>query len=143
MKKISKKWLAVAGLAVATALLAGFTLRGNSAPQYVTQKVERREKIRIERVRVEGRVLLGGEGVDVAADRVDRLGDVLGGPGRGSLEQEVLEEVRDARLCVRLVTRSGADPEPERDRPDRRHRLGHDADARVELRERVALPGHG
>src|SRR3954471_3205840 len=41
MKKISKKWLAVAGLAVATALLAGFTLRGNSAPQYVTQKVER------------------------------------------------------------------------------------------------------
>src|SRR5438067_3357655 len=41
MKKISKKWLAVAGLVVATALLAGFTLRGDSSPQYFTQKVER------------------------------------------------------------------------------------------------------
>ena len=41
MKKIRKKWLAVAGLVVATALLAGFTLRGNSTPEYLTQKVER------------------------------------------------------------------------------------------------------
>ena len=56
----------------------------------------------------------------------------------------MLEEMRDARLRGRLVTRSGADPEPEGNRADRGHRLGHDPDAGVELCELVALPSsHG
>ena len=41
MTKIKRKWLAVAGLMSAIALLAGFTLRGDSSPQYLTQKIER------------------------------------------------------------------------------------------------------
>ena len=45
---------------------------------------------------VEGGVLLGGEGVEVAADLVDRLGDGRGRSVGGALEQQVLEEVRRA-----------------------------------------------
>jgi HlyD family secretion protein len=41
MKRLRKTWLAVAGLVLAIAVLAGFTLRGDAAPQYLTQRVER------------------------------------------------------------------------------------------------------
>ena len=39
-----------------------------------------------------------------------------------ALEEQVLDEVRDARLRVGLVARAGADPEAERDRADARER---------------------
>ena len=42
---------------------------------------------------VESRVLLGGEGVDLASDRVDHLGDLTGRPIVGALEEQVLEKV--------------------------------------------------
>src|SRR5581483_5115570 len=50
-----------------------------------------------------------------------------------ALEQQVLEEVRDASLGRRLVARAGADPEAERDRAHRRQRLGHDPHASRKL----------
>ena len=50
----------------------------------------------------------------------------------GALEQQVLEEVARARELVGLVARPGADPEADRDRAQLRHRLGDDAQPRVE-----------
>jgi len=47
---------------------------------------------------VEARVLLGGERVELPADRVEGDRDVQGGALRGALEEEVLEEVRAAVL---------------------------------------------
>ncbi len=73
---------------------------------------------------VEGRVLLGGEGVEVAADLVDRLGDGRGRSVGGALEQQVLEEVRRPARLVRLVTGPGPDPEADAHRADVRHPLG-------------------
>ena len=66
-----------------------------------------------ERPHVEGRVLLGRVGVHVAAYRVDLLGDLACGPFRRSLEEEVLEKVRDPRLLGRLVARAGPDPDAD------------------------------
>ena len=77
--------------------------------------------------RVVRRVLLRGEGVHVAADAIDRLGDLRGPSGLGALEQQVLEEVRHAGQLGRLVTRADADPDARRHRPRAGHALSDDA----------------
>ena len=58
---------------------------------------------------VEGGVLPGGEGVHLAADRVDGLGDLARRAALGALEQQVLEEVRRAG---QLVAASSRPPTP-------------------------------
>ena len=78
---------------------------------------------------VEGRVLLRGEGVAVAAHLVELLGDGRGGAPLGALEEEVLQEVRRPGELAGLVTRAGADPVGDRHRADIRHGLGDQADA--------------
>src|SRR5581483_5658541 len=78
---------------------------------------------------VERRVLLGGEGVHVAADGVDRLCDLTRLPAIRALEQQVLEEVRRPRRVTRLVTRAGADPEAGRHRGQLAPLLGDDRQA--------------
>jgi len=60
---------------------------------------------------VVGRVLLGREGVQIAADAVDRRGQLPGSPGLGALEQQVLEEVGDARQRFGLVPRADGHPD--------------------------------
>jgi hypothetical protein len=57
-------------------------------------------------------VLLGGERVEVAADRVELLGDLLRGTPPRALEQQVLEVVRGACLRRRLVARADVHPDP-------------------------------
>ena len=66
-------------------------------PHDVGEDVEAELEVVVEHARVERGVLLGGEGVHVAAHRLDRLRDVACRPGVGALEQQVLEEVRGAR----------------------------------------------
>ncbi len=75
-------------------------------------------------------VLLGGEGVHLASDRVDRLGDLAGAARLGALEQQVLQEVRCARHLGGLVAAAHRDPEAGGDRARLGHPLGDDADAR-------------
>ena len=69
-----------------------------------------------EHLRVVAGVLLAGERVEHAADRVDLLGDLRRRPPLGALEEQVLEEVRDARLLARLVARAVLHPDADRDR---------------------------
>jgi hypothetical protein len=71
--------------------------------QHVGQDVDRQLEVAVERPGVEAGVLLGGEGVGLAADRVHQLGDVPGRAALGALEQHVLEEVRGAREAWGLV----------------------------------------
>src|SRR5205814_73987 len=77
--------------------------------------------------------------IQLAAQSVEDLGDLLSRVGTGPLEQQVLDEVGDARFRVRLVPRPGADPEPERDRADAADPLGDQPLAGVELGEDVLL----
>ena len=62
----------------------------------VRQDVDGKRQVLVEDLDVVAGVFLGGEGVHLAADRIDRLGDVLGRPRRRALEEHVLHKVRDA-----------------------------------------------
>ena len=76
-------------------------------------------------------------GVQLTAELVEDLRDLLRRVARRALEEEVLDEVRDAGARVRLVARAGADPEAERDRAHAGDALGDDALAGRKLGELV------
>ena len=78
---------------------------------------------------VEADQFLGGEGVQVAADGIDRPRDVLGRAVRGALEHHVLDEMGDAVLLRGLAARPGADPDPDGHGAHVRHGFGDDPHA--------------
>src|SRR2546430_11221149 len=77
---------------------------------------------------IEAGVLLRGEGVHLAADRVHRARDGLGGARLGALEDEVLDEVGHADAALWLVPGAGLDPHADRHGPDVLHPLRDDTD---------------
>src|ERR1043166_3094263 len=79
----------------------------------------------VENFSVETNELFRSECVEIAADRINRARDVLGGPGLGTLEQHMLDEMRNAVLFRRLAAGSAADPDSHRNRTDMRHGLGN------------------
>ena len=106
---------------------------------HVRHHVDRGLQVLVGDARVDDRVLAGGGRVQLAAERVEDLGDLLRAVRARALEEQVLDEVRDAGLRVALVARAGADPEPERDGAHLREALRDDAFARVELGHDVLL----
>ena len=90
--------------------------------------VDRHRQVVVEHPGVVAGVLLAGGGVRLAADGVERLGDVHRGAPRGALEQQVLEEVRRAVVAVGLVARADADPGADGRRAQARHVLGQHPD---------------
>ena len=99
--------------------LLGVELR---VAEHVDEDVERGVAVLGRALDVVARVLLAGEGVELAADRVDLAGDVA---RRRTvlrpLEEHVLREVRDAVGVLRLVARAGREHHEAGDRL----RLGH------------------
>src|ERR1700722_16452502 len=95
----------------------------------VGQHVESPRQMLVEHLGVETDQLLGGEGVQVAADGVHRARDIFGGAVGSALEQHVLDEVRNAVLVGSLTARTGADPYSYGDGADMRHDLADDAHA--------------
>ena len=89
----------------------------------------------IEDFEVVARVFLGREGIHLSADGIDGLRDVLSGSSRGPLEQHVLDEMSDAALLHRLVTRATSEPDADADRAHVRHPLGEESKT---IREHVA-----
>ena len=111
--------------------------------QHVGHDVERRLEVGVEDAGVDDRVLLGGGGVQLAAEAVEDLGDLHRRVARRALEQEVLDQVRDALLPAHLVARAGADPDADGDRAHRRDALGDDPLAAVQCCDRVSLHKRG
>ena len=95
----------------------------------VAQDVERERQVFAQHARVIGGRVDAGRGVEIAADRLDLLGDVLGAPPRGALEGHVLEEMGDAVLAFRLAAAAGADPDAERHGLDLGHGMAHHGEA--------------
>ena len=95
----------------------------------VGQEVNRERQVLVEHLDVEAGVLLGGEGVHLATDRVHRARDGLGGARLGPLEDQVLDEVGHAEAALRLVSGAALDPHPDGDGPDVLHPLRDDTDA--------------
>jgi hypothetical protein len=80
----------------------------------VAQDVERKRQILAQHTGVIGGGIDAGRGVELAADRLDLLGDVPRAPSRRPLEGHMLKEVGDAMLAGLLAPAAGTDPEPKR-----------------------------
>ena len=93
---------------------------------HVGHHVERDVDVVVGHARVDDGRLARRGGVELAAHRVEQLGDLHGVEPLRALEQQVLDEVRDAGLGDRLVARAGADPEADRRRADALDALGDD-----------------
>ena len=108
-------------------------LRERRREHHVAHHVHRRLEMVVGDASVHERVLARGRGVQLAAEPVEDLGDLERAEALGPLEEQVLDEVRDARLGRLLVPRAGADPVAHRSRPDVVEPLGDDPFTRVEL----------
>ncbi len=91
---------------------------GGATPveHHVADQVDGQREIAVEHVRVVAGVLLGGEGVQLTADRVHRLRDIDSRARRSGFEQQMLQEVRSTGHRGALVARSDAYPHPDRGR---------------------------
>src|SRR5689334_8376128 len=92
----------------------------------VGQHIERERHVRLHGAGVIGGHLDAGRSVELAADRLDLLGDLPGRAPLGALECHVLEEMRNAVLLGLLVATAAADPHAERRGFEMRHRVGDD-----------------
>ena len=101
----------------------------------VGKHVERERNIGPQNARVIGGGLDRGRRIEVAADRLDLLGDLARAAARGAFERHVLEQMRDAMLVRPLVAAAGADPYAERGGLQMRHRVGHDDKASGKTRD--------
>ncbi len=97
--------------------------------QDVGDDVDRERHVLLQHLGVVGRVLARGIGVQMAADRLDLLGDRPGVAAPRALEHHVLEEVGHAVDRRRFVAAAGLDPDADRSRLDRIHRVGRDPQA--------------
>ena len=123
-------------------LALGVDLRVGRAEQHLRQEVEGLLGVGVEESRVEVRRLLAGGRVHGGAEAVEDLRDLDRRVALGALEEQVLEEMRDAGLRRRLVPRACANPETQGDRAHRGDRLGDDPDAGVELGYLGLVGGH-
>ena len=82
-----------------------------------------------------GGVVVAGEGVLLAADLGDELGELALRVGLGALEHQVFEEMGDARLALRIVGRAVAVPDHMGD--DRRAMVGNDDDGQAVVEPEV------
>jgi hypothetical protein len=109
---------------------------------HVEEDVERRRPLLGRAADVVARVLLGGEGVDLAADPVDRGRDVARQRSLlGALEEHVLGEMRDPVRLAGLVARAGRDHQQAGHGLHLGHRRREDADP-VRQRGGLVEVGH-
>ncbi len=86
----------------------------------------------VEDLDVVARVFLGGERIELAADGIDLLGDILGGPRGRALEQHVLDKMGHAAPLSGFVTRAAGEPHADADGSHLRHALCQNAKPVIE-----------
>jgi hypothetical protein len=97
--------------------------------QDVGEEVHGQREMLVQDLHVEARVLLGGEGIHLPPHRIHGSGNLLGAAGGRPLENQVLDEVRDAGPLIGLVARARLHPDADGDRADVGHLLRDDPDA--------------
>ena len=98
----------------------------------IRQDVDGQRQVLVENLDVIAGVFLRGEGIELPANGIDRLRDVLRRPRRGTFEQHVLDEMGNAAALGALVARSARQPHPDADRADLGHPLGEKTEAVIE-----------
>ena len=109
------------------------------AQEHLGHEVEDAVRVLVEETGVQVRRLLAGRGVGRRPHPVEQLRDARGRVALRPLEQQVLEEVGDARLRVPLVAGARAHPHPERHRAHRGHCLGDHPETGLQLGELYVL----
>ena len=97
---------------------------------HVAREVDGDRQVLVEHLDVVAGVFLGRERVELPANRVDRLRDLLRRSARRALEQHVLDEMGDAAFGIALVARSAREPDADGNRAHVRHRLGDEPETR-------------
>ena len=98
--------------------------------KHVDEDVERDVSVLGRALHVVAGVLLAGERVELAPDRVDLTGELPGGrPTLGALEEHVLREMGDAVRLASLVARAGRQHDEAGNRLGLRHRRRDDTQA--------------
>ena len=97
--------------------------------EHVGKNVDRQRNVTVDDFGVVAGRFFIGESVEIAADAVHRLGDGAGRSAFGTLEEHVLDEVRDAALFGTFRGRTDVGPNAERSGANGRHPFGQDADA--------------
>ena len=97
--------------------------------EHVGEKIGRHLQMLIEHAHVEAGVLLGREGVHVAAHGVDGARDVFRRPRLRALEDEMLDEVGDPSPLERLHPRARLHPDAHGHGANPGKRFGDHADA--------------
>ncbi len=96
---------------------------------HIADQIHRQRQILVHDMGVVAGLLLGGERVELTADRVHGLGDIEGRTGRGGLEQQVFQEMRGTGDGGPLVARADSHPDPHGRRADAGDVLGHHSQA--------------
>ena len=99
------------------------------ARSHVAHHVERERQVLVEHADVDDGRVRGRERVQLGAELVEDAGDLDLVVALAALEQQVLDEVRDAGLGRPLVARADVDEDADRDRAHRLDLLGDDAEA--------------
>jgi hypothetical protein len=92
--------------------------------QDVAEDVDGERDVVLEDAGIVGGRLDRGCGVDLAADRLDLLGDVDGRPPLGALEGHVFEKMRKPVLVLALRARAGPHPDSESGTLEMVHGMG-------------------
>jgi len=119
------------------AALAGDVVGVKDWAEYeIAENIERDGDMLIENFDVEADTFLGGEGVHVAADRVDLAGDGFGGAVLRALEHHVLDKMRDAIPFSVFIAGARFQPDADGNRAEVRHLLRDHGQA---IRQRAAM----
>ena len=102
--------------------------REDGMQQEIAQQIDGVRQVLVEGQDVVTGALVRRVRIEIAADAVDFLRELLRRAGGRPLEQHVLDEVRDAGLGGILVTRSARQPDPQADGSDGRHRVDEKAE---------------
>src|SRR5262245_28825113 len=103
--------------------------------QDIRENIESDADIGFEHPGKVGGGLQAGGGVELAADRLDLLGDIAGAAPLRALEGHVLEQMGDAVLGQGLVPGTGGHPNAERHGFHMRHMVRHHAQTVGQLRK--------
>ena len=121
--------------------LVDFSSLKDRVEEHVHQHIQQFLEPIVTCLRVKTGVLFGSEGVEVATDPFDGLGNLFGGTLARSLEQHVLDKMRHPIQPLRLVAPAHAYPQPQAHAGHVRHLGRRDRQTVLESGDLIHDPG--
>ena len=100
--------------------------------EQIREQLQRCLQLLIQHLHIKGRRFSGGERIHLTPQRIDLTGNLRRRAAARSLEEHMLQEVRQPLFPRLLIARSDVDPYADRDGLQRREQFGHNAQPVVE-----------